>query len=150
MDVDAYRCTLPFRGDSAGAIFPSLTRRTSLNPGLPPKLEDIINKALEKDADLRYQSATDMHRPAASKARCAVGRPGTTSPSATSVPAPKTAGSDQLQQRQVNMRSYKLPRRSGCLLVGSKNTGTSRPSPSFRLSPSFRWNPTCRDRSNKT
>ncbi len=56
---------VPFRGDSTAEIFDAILNRVPaapvrLNPGLPAKLEDIINKALEKDKNLRYQHAADM------------------------------------------------------------------------------------------
>ncbi|MGH9499198.1 MAG: protein kinase domain-containing protein [Terriglobales bacterium] len=56
---------LPFRGDSTAAIFDSILRKPTvapvrLNPYLPPKLEEIIGKALEKDRNLRYQHAADL------------------------------------------------------------------------------------------
>jgi TolB-like protein len=57
--------TLPFRGESSGVIFKAIldgapTAAVRLNPEVPSKLEDIINKALEKDRNLRYQSAAEM------------------------------------------------------------------------------------------
>jgi serine/threonine protein kinase/tetratricopeptide (TPR) repeat protein len=57
--------TLPFRGESTGVIFNAILDATApsalrLNPDLPPKLEDIINRALQKDRNLRYQHASDM------------------------------------------------------------------------------------------
>jgi len=57
--------TLPFRGETTGVLFESILNRAPapairLNPDIPPKLEDIIHRLLEKDRDLRYQSASDL------------------------------------------------------------------------------------------
>ncbi len=57
--------TLPFRGESTGVIFDGIMNRAALpalrlNPDIPPDLERIISRAMEKDRELRYQHASDM------------------------------------------------------------------------------------------
>ena len=56
---------LPFRGDTSGVVFEGILNRTPtpalrINPDLPPKFEEITQKGLEKDRNLRYQHAADM------------------------------------------------------------------------------------------
>jgi tetratricopeptide (TPR) repeat protein len=56
---------IPFRGETSGVIFDAIMNRAPLapvrlNPHLPLRLEDVINRALEKDRDLRYQHAVDI------------------------------------------------------------------------------------------
>src|SRR5712672_3092523 len=60
-------CTrmLPFRGDTSGVIFDAILNRTPvapvrLNPGVPARLEEVINKALERDREIRCQSAAEL------------------------------------------------------------------------------------------
>ncbi len=58
--------SLPFRGETSGVISDAIMNRPflsplRLNPELPAKFEDIFNKALEKDRDLRYRTAADIY-----------------------------------------------------------------------------------------
>ena len=57
--------TLPFKGDTSGAISNNILHKAPtapirLNTEIPAKLEEVINRALEKDRELRFQSASDM------------------------------------------------------------------------------------------
>jgi len=56
---------IAFRGDTSAVIFHAILERAPttpirINPEIPPKLEEIISKALDKDCELRYQNAADM------------------------------------------------------------------------------------------
>jgi serine/threonine protein kinase/dienelactone hydrolase len=89
----------PFRGDTSGVIFDGILNRAPvgpvrLNPEMPGKLEDIINKALEKDLNLRYQHASEMMadlkrlvRDTTSGMRAAVSSPSVAVPAVAAGPA---------------------------------------------------------------
>jgi len=94
--------TLPFRGESSGVISREILDRdpvpaVRLNPDLPPKLEDIIGKALEKDRELRYQHAADMRTDLKRLKRETDSRHGTPTGSG-SVVAAQESGSQVAQQ----------------------------------------------------
>ena len=56
---------LPFQGETSGVVFSAILEYTPvsplrINPAIPPKIEEIVDKALEKDRNLRYQHASEM------------------------------------------------------------------------------------------
>jgi serine/threonine protein kinase len=123
---------LPFRGETSGVISDAIMNRpflgpVRLNPELPSKLEDIITKALEKDRDLRYRSAADIHtdlkrlRRDTDSGRMAVPDSGSDLPTASSGTSPAANASSQsvaTTQQPGNKRVLYATIAAALLLIG--------------------------------
>jgi len=125
--------TLPFRGDTSAVICEAIMNRAPmaavrLNPDLPPKLEDIINKALEKDLELRYQGAaeiradlkrlrreTEMGRAGAASSGTAVAaqESGASVPAARPAPASGPAPAVSASPSSASAKVMEIPQVSG-------------------------------------
>ena len=119
--------TLPFRGETSGVISDAILNRPfatplRFNPNLPVKFEDLINKALEKDRDLRYQSASDIltdlkrlkrdtdsgHSSAGSRGPSVVDTATTPTPSHASVPVTTTVPMESTAAKLISAKGWPL------------------------------------------
>jgi serine/threonine protein kinase/tetratricopeptide (TPR) repeat protein len=117
---------LPFRGDSTALIFREILDHdpvpaVRLNPDLPSKLEDIINRALEKDREMRYQSAAEMRSELKRLKRdTASGRPA----AATSgtMPIARDSGSPSIQTPTIQTPGQTPPTSGSAPAVASSGS----------------------------
>jgi serine/threonine protein kinase/TolB-like protein len=123
---------LPFRGESSGVISREILDRdpvpaVRLNPDLPPKLEDIIGKALEKDRELRYQHAADIRADLKRLKRETDSRHGAPA-SSGSVAAAQESGSQVAQQTSpASATDLRTDSRRSAPPAGAATSGTTLP-----------------------
>jgi eukaryotic-like serine/threonine-protein kinase len=135
---------VPFRGETSGVIFDAIMNRAPLppirfNPNLPLKLEDIINRALEKDRELRYQHAVDLKSELRRLKRdLESGRSSSVSSSSEPIysgdPAPVEAASGSAHRTSSSARAVASPS-SGAVSSGAVAAAAATPQPQ----PSSSW-----------
>jgi serine/threonine protein kinase/TolB-like protein len=132
--------TLPFRGESTGVIFDGIMNRAPvapvrLNPDLPPKLEDIINRALEKDRELRYQHASDIRSELLRLKRDTDTTSRVAAASSETVAAAQNTSSQPVSQLQTPVPASSpviTPSSSSSAVAGDKATTASMQSRTYR------------------
>jgi serine/threonine protein kinase/Flp pilus assembly protein TadD len=130
--------SVPFHGETSGVIFDAIMNRAPLaavrlNPNLPPKLEDIINRALEKDREMRYQHAVDIKSELRRLKRdMESGRSSSVSSSSEPIysggPAPTEAASASAHRTSGSARMVALPS-SGAVSSGAVPAAIAAPQP---------------------
>ena len=132
----------PFRGESTGVIFEAIMNRPAaspvrLNPDVPAEFERIINKALEKDREMRYQHAADMRTDLKRlKREAESGRSGSTSvavsDSASATALPVANVPPLSPSSPVAAPSAEHPSGTQTAPAGQSSTTTAGPAPSRR------------------
>jgi Tol biopolymer transport system component/predicted Ser/Thr protein kinase len=115
---------IAFDGNTSAVIFQGILDRNprppaELNPEVPFKLVDIIDKALEKDRDLRYQSAAELRSDLKRLKRDSLGHTSRTGIAAASLPATRPSGTTQLAAGETVAAGKRRPSGTNLILAAS-------------------------------